>query len=324
MRRVLLIVAAALLGLALFAGATAWSESKMTLTVAKVDSGPKALDDTVWDKATALQVQFEGKEKFAGKKASVTTKAVHDGENIYFLFKWDDPTKSITKGAWQYDGQNWNHLKGNEDRIALLFEIDRIDKFATKGCAVVCHVPPGKTAEDGRFGTTSAAQKGDLWHWKAARSDPWQHADDTWVTKISEKKGGRKSDAGSGGDKRNQTKDKKKPAMMLASGKKLTADGVLLAENAVEIKDYTTFKDGAVITYRMPKKPGGSRGDIKSMSKYDGSGWTVMLYRKLDTGHDDDTAFNTRKKYSFAMALFDDSGDEDSYDSDVMTLSFER
>ncbi len=49
-----------------------------------------------------------------------------------------------------------------------------------------------------------------------------------------------------------------------------------------------------------------------------------MLYRKLDTGNEDDTAFNPRKKYNFTMALFDDSGDEDSYDSEVITLSFKR
>ncbi len=49
-----------------------------------------------------------------------------------------------------------------------------------------------------------------------------------------------------------------------------------------------------------------------------------MLHRKLDTGNEDDVAFNTRKKYSFTMALFDDSGDEDSYDSEVLTLQFRK
>jgi len=35
-------------------------------------------------------------------------------------------------------------------------------------------------------------------------------------------------------------------------------------------------------------------------------------------------AFNTKKKYSFAMALFDDSSDADSYDSEALTLEFGR
>ncbi len=303
---------------------SATTSAKQTLTAAKVSKAPTGLDDPVWQKAKALEVPFEGKEKFAGQKAVVSTKAVYTDEDIYFLFKWKDDTKSITKGAWKFDGEKWSHQSGNEDRISLLFEIDRIKNFATKGCAITCHVQPGGSAADGKFGTATAAEKGDLWHWKAARSDPYNRADDTYITVITEKKGGRKSDAGKGGDKKNRTEDGSKPAFTLLSGRTLTDDGVLLAENAVAITDYSVFKSGDVLTDRMPVKPGGSRGDILAQSRHAADGWTVILSRKLDTGHDDDTAFNPRKKYSFAMALFDNSGDEDSYDSEVMTLQFGR
>ena len=298
--------------------------AKQTVTAAKVKKAPDSLDDPAWQKAKAVQVPFEGKEKFAGKKATVNTKAVYTDDGIYFRFNWKDANKSVTKGAWKYDGQKWSHQKGNEDRISLLFEIERINKFATKGCAVVCHVPTGKTAKDGKFGTTSAAEKGDLWHWKAARSDPAGFADDTWLTQISEEKGGRKSDAGQGGDKKNMTADKSKPMYKPSPGKKLAANDILLVAHAVEIKDYSGFKAGDTLTYRMPKMPEGSRADIKALSRYADGSWTVVLYRPLDTGHDDDVAFNPRKKYNFAMALFDDSGDEDSYDSEVLTLQFAR
>lgn len=298
--------------------------AKQTVTAAKVEKAPAGLDDPVWQKAKAVQVPFEGKEKFAGKKATVSTKAVYTADEIYFRFNWKDADKSVTKGAWKFDGQKWSHQEGNEDRISLLFEIERIDKFATKGCAVVCHVPAGKTAKDGKFGTISAAEKGDLWHWKAARSDPAGFADDTWLTQISEEKGGRKSDAGKGGDQKNMTADKSKPMYMPAPGKKLAANDILLVAHAVEIKDYSGFKAGDTLTYRMPKMPEGSRADIKALSRYADGSWTVVLYRSLDTGNDDDTAFNPRKKYNFAMALFDNSGDEDSYDSEVLTLQFAR
>ena len=298
--------------------------AKQTVTVAKVEKAPTGLDDPAWQEAKAVQVPFEGKEKFAGKKATVNTKAVYAADGIYFRFNWQDAEKSVTKGAWKYDGQKWSHQEGNEDRISLLFEIERINKFATKGCAVVCHVPPGKTAKDGKFGTTSEAEKGDLWHWKAARSDPAGFADDTWLTQISEEKGGRKSDAGKGGDKKNMTADKSKPMYMPAPGKKLAANDILLVAHAVEIKDYSGFRAGDTLTYRMPKMPEGSRADIKAISRHADGSWTVVLFRKLDTGHDDDVTFDPRKKYNFAMALFDNSGDEDSYDSEVLTLQFAR
>jgi hypothetical protein len=309
----------------LFNNAEVTGAAKQTVTVAKVKKAPTGLDDAVWQEAKAVDVPFEGKEIFAGKRASVSTRALYTDDEIYFWFNWKDATKSVTKEAWVYDGQKWSHQKGNEDRISLLFEIDRINNFATKGCAVVCHVPQGATsAKDGKFGTTSAAEKGDLWHWKAARSDPAGFADDTWVTQISADKGGRKNDAGKGGDQSNMTADKSKPMYMLAPGKQLAKNDILLVSHAVEITDYAAFKAGDTVTYRMPVTPEGSRADIKAQSSYADGSWTVVLSRKLDTGNDDDTALDPRKKYNFAMALFDDSGDENSYDSEVLTLQFAR
>lgn len=306
-----------------FSATKTFGAAKQTLIAARTNSAPAGLDDPVWEKAKAIAVPFDGKEKFAGMHASVTTKALYTKETISFWYQWKDTDKSITKGAWKLEGSKWIHQKGNEDRISMLFEIDRINNFATKGCAIVCHVPQGAAnAKDGKFGTTSASQKGDLWHWKAARSNPAGFADDTWLTVISEKKGGRKSDAGKGGDQKNITEDKSKPRFMLANGKSLDGDGILLASHALEITDYSVFKEGDTLTYRMPKAPAGSRADIKAESQYANGKWTVMLTRKMDTGNPDDTAFNPKRKYNFAMALFNNSGDEDSYDSEVITLKF--
>jgi hypothetical protein len=294
-----------------------------TLTAAKAAKAPASLDDAAWQKAKALDVPFEGKEKFAGKKAVVTTRALYTDDHIFFLFKWKDASQSVTKGAWQFDGEKWGKLKGDEDRISLQFEINRINNFATKGCAVLCHGPAGAPMKDFKYATATAAEKGDLWHWKAARSDPYHSADDGWLTAAGEKTG-RKDDAGGGGDARNETEDKSKPRFMQDPAKKPSFPGFLLAEEAIEIKDYSVFKKGDIITYRMPKKPSGSRADIKALSRYADGGWTVMLSRKLDTGNEDDVAFNLRRKYPFAMALFDDSGDADSYDSEALNLEFGR
>jgi hypothetical protein len=294
-----------------------------TLTAARVSKAPAALDDATWQKAKAVDVPFIGKEKFADKKANVITQALYTDNEVFFLFKWKDATKSTTKGAWQFDGDRWTHLKGDEDRISLLFEINRINNFATKGCAVTCHGPAGAPAKDFKFATATAAEKGDLWHWKAARSDPYLYADDGWLTKAEDKTG-RKDDTGGGGETRNETADKSKPRYMQDPSKKASVPGVLMTEESVEITDYSKFKANDVITYRLPKKPSGSRGDIKAESRYADGGWTVMLSRKLETGNDDDVAFNTKKKYSFAMALFDDSSDSDSYDSEALTLEIGR
>ncbi|MBW2209243.1 MAG: hypothetical protein JRG79_20280, partial [Deltaproteobacteria bacterium] len=168
-----------------------------------------------------------------------------------------------------------------------------------------------------------------LWHWKAARSDPYKHADDAWLTVAGNPSGsyretGRRKDAGKGGDVKNQTKDGTRPLYMQDPTKSPTLPGFLLFEEVVKIIDYSIFKTGDVIPFRLPLKPSGSRFDVKAESHYADGYWTLMLYRKLDTGHEDDVSFNPMKRYSFAMALFDDSGDDHSKATKPMVLKFGR
>jgi hypothetical protein len=98
--------------------------------------------------------------------------------------------------------------------------------------------------------------------------------------------------------------------------------GFLLFEEAVKIKDYKIFQAGDVIPFRLPCKPSGSRSDVKAQSRYAEAGWTVMLYRSLDTGHQDDVTFLPARKYSFAIAVFDDSGADHSKATLPLTLEF--
>jgi hypothetical protein len=319
-----LILASLLLGLDRF-GVTA----QLIINASHVQKAPTGLDDPIWKKAPAVLVPVKGRESLGEKEETVFTKALYTADSIYFLFKWIDSSRSVTKQAWTFDGEKWVHQKGNEDRIALLFEITRINKFASRGCAVTCHSAPDEPRDDWKFATNNAAEKGDLWHWKAARSDPYNHADDAWLTVAGRPSGsyretGRIKDSGRGGDVKNETKDKSKPFYMQNPAKKPSVPGFLLTEEAVRITDYSIFKAGDIIPHRLPKKPSDSRFDVKAVSRYADSGWTLMLYRKLDTGHEDDVIFNPRKQYSFAMALFDDSGADHSKATQPLILKFSR
>lgn len=294
-----------------------------------VKTAPTGLDDAVWKESRAVQLLVEGREQTTGANGTVTTRALYTNDSLYFLFKWKDTTRSVTKQSWKFDGQKWFHLKGNEDRIALLFEITRISKFATRGCAITCHSPADISKEEWKLATRTADEKGDLWHWKAARSAPYNHADDAWLTVAGNPTGsyretGRRKDAGIGGDIKNQTADASRPLYMQDPAKKPSVPGFLLMEAAVKITDYTVFKVGDVIPYRLPVKPSGSRFDVKAISRYADGGWMVMLSRKLNTGHEDDVVFNPKKRYSFALAVFDNSGSEHSKATEPMTLIFSR
>ncbi|MHC1727018.1 MAG: ethylbenzene dehydrogenase-related protein [Syntrophobacteraceae bacterium] len=305
------------------------SEPTVVVTAKHLRTAPTGLDDPVWQQMHPIEAQVKGRGSFAEEEVTVITRAAYTAESIYFLFKWVDPTESVAKESWRFDGRNWTHVKGDEDRIALLFEITRINGFATRGCTVVCHSPPDVPGKEWRYATKTAAEKGDLWHWKAARSNPYHHADDSWLTVAGNPSGsyrttGRRADAGGGGDAANETEDKAKPFYMQDPSRKPSVPGFLLFEEAIRIPADAVFKTGDMITYRMLRKPNGSRSDVKAIGKYADGGWTVMLSRKLETGHEDDVAFNPRKEYSFAMAVFDDSGDDHSKATHPMILRFER
>ena len=294
-----------------------------------VQTAPLGLDDPKWKTARAVQLLVEGREPAAGANGTVTTRALYTDERLFFLFKWKDPTQSITKQSWKFDGQKWVHLKGNEDRIALLFEITRINKFATRGCAITCHSPADVPREDWKYATKTDDEKGDLWHWKAARSAPYHYADDAWLTVAGNPTGsyretGRRKDGGGGGDIKNETPDGTRPLYMQNPTITPSVPGFLLMDEAVKISDYSLFKSGDIIPYRLPLKPSGSRFDVKAISRYADGGWMVMISRKLNTGHEDDVVFNPKKRYSFALAVFDDSGSEHSKATEPMTLIFSR
>jgi hypothetical protein len=302
-------------------------EAQLIITASHVHKAPTGPDDPVWQKTPPLLVPVKGRDILGGIEETVYTRALYTDESVYFLFKWLDPTRSVTKEAWKFDGRKWFHQKGNEDRIALLFEITRINKFATKGCAVTCHSPPDVDREQWKLATKTAAEKGDLWHWKAARSDPYNYADDAWLTVAGRPSGsyretGRVKDLGQGGDVKNQTEDESKPLYMQDPNVRPSVPGFLLFEEAVRITDYSIFKAGDIIPFRLPKKPSGSRFDVKALSRYSDGGWILMLYRKLDTGHEDDVTFNPKKRYSFAMAVFDDSGADHSKATKPLLLVF--
>lgn len=301
----------------------------LVVTANYVKNAPTGLDDPMWSKAQAVQLLVEGREKSFGANGTVTSRALYTDDSLYFLFRWKDPTQSVIKQSWKFDGQRWYHLKGNEDRIALLFEITRINKFATRGCAVTCHSPADLPREQWKFATKTAAEKGDLWHWKAARSAPYNYADDAWLTLAGNPTGsyretGRRKDLGAGGDVKNQTKDDNRPLYMQDPAIKPSVPGFLLLDETIKITDYSVFKAGDVIPYRLPIKPSGSRSDVQAISRHADGGWMVMLYRKLNTGHEDDVVFNPMKNYSFALAVFDDSGSDHSKATEPMTLNFSR
>ena len=297
----------------------------LVLTSKKVKSAPSDAGSSEWNQAKEAKMVLTGAGKFEGKNIELKTKSVYTKDEILFRFEWPDKDKSMEKNAWKFSGGKWNKIKANEDRLGLVFEINRIDKFATKGCAVMCH-NESKNEKDWYYAVSSPKEKADMWHWKSVRSNPVGYAEDGYVafnaTKEPEK--GRKRDAGSGTKaKNNRTKDKSGPAYMQDPSKSASIPGTLLVAQAVEIKNPPGFKDGDQIPgYMLQTDWKDSFADVKAKGVWQNGKWTVMMSRKLNTGYDDDIQFNTRKKYPFSLAVFNNSGEHDSYNAEPLKLQF--
>lgn len=301
------------------------AKGDLVLISKKVKSAPIDASSSQWVKAKEAKLVLVGAGKVEGKQIELKAKSVYTKDEIFFSFEWPDKDKSMKKNAWKFTGGKWAKQKANEDRLGVIWEINRIDKFANKGCAVLCH-NESKDNKEWYYSVNSKKEKADLWHWKAVRSNPVGYLEDGYViaNPSKEPEKGRKRDAGSGTKaKNNRTKDKSKPAYMQDPAKKASIEGSLLVAEAVKIEDHSKFKEGDEIPgYMLTPAWKGSFADVKTTGVWENGKWTVFMSRKLDTQYEDDVQYNTRKKYPFAIAVFDNSGAEHSYNSEPLKLQF--
>ena len=135
----------------------------------------------------------------------------------------------------------------------------------------------------------------DLWHWRAARSNPVGVADDQFIT------AGRLSDSGRGMYTTNWDGEKKQPRLMFDAAKagakalkwddvvkgKITQDGVhaLKEDISAPFDPAAGWQEGDTIPRRALRAPQGSRADIAvaGKAKWENGFWEVVLKRKMNT-----------------------------------------
>lgn len=254
--------------------------------------------DEAWGPASEVELSpFNG----GGGPSKTTVKAAYDDYNIYFLVKWADPTstESIHKKMWTYDAatDSWSQAQ-NEDRVYFLWNINAVD-FSQGGCALYCHVgkPDWEKAES-KMGANNPGDKMDVWHWKAARTNPVGHADDKYWVDLTHAQEiiyegerilrTRLGDSGSGFYSGNEKQGL--PAFMHADDPGANAD-VLMEHQAVEFDPEADWKDGDTIPGYVLKRATGSRANVVSSATYTEGTWVVELKRSLYTYNADDVQF---------------------------------
>lgn len=256
-------------------------------------SSPVSINDAdadVWADAPEFTQTATGGE-FG--KVKITLQAMHDGEFIYIRAGWDDATKSDEKGVWLFDAGEWSKQGGNEDRLAFAFNVSS-KSFDTRGCGPLCHDPMHTESEEAIV---------DVWHWKAARGGQNGYCDDQYFGHDK-----RHSDDGDSAYEKNINDDRSGPKY--STGTNLGDGGITFTGN-VEIGEGYKAMEGEKQPGYVVVEPTGSRADISAMGHYSDGRWTVILKRKLNTGDATDAVFTPGKAIGFAVALFDDCGDDE-------------
>jgi cytochrome b561 len=168
-----------------------------TLTITRVAPGeaPKidgVLDDAVWVKARPVYVRTQQGANLGGTGESlVEARAIHDGEKMYFAFKWEDPTRSLRRVPLIKKENGW-HVLGTRVDVA-----DVSDFYEDKFAVGISRSPTFGSGQSTYMGTKPLADKPaplhglgyhytdpgnlmDVWQWKASRGGHLGWVDDQY------------------------------------------------------------------------------------------------------------------------------------------------
>ncbi len=234
-----------------------------------------------WQNYDAIQIPLEGPLDIE----NVNVKAGISDDEIFFIFQWQDDSHDSKHKPhiWNSTKEKYSPGKQREDRFAINFGME------------------GDFTHDWLSGKSF---KADMWHWKAARTNPigLAHDKQTIITTIKSKKA-------------YETKAENGQLIYILrpsdSGDKLYSTA-----------RYATKKKRVMPKYILNQNATGSITDVKAKGVWKDGQWTLELKRKLNTGNADDIVFTRGSAVPSAIAVFDHSGDENHNFSKTLTFQF--
>ncbi|MDB4444284.1 ethylbenzene dehydrogenase-related protein [bacterium] len=292
-------------------------------------SEARQIDSLPWARAEKMDTRLVNGVGFDFGVTDATLKALYNDEYIYMKLQWKDNVYNRDYRPWIRTEKGWVQMNPggadeviyNEDKLALVFPINRDTEFQRYGCAVYCHNNQ-KTGRGQHW--TSKDNPVDIWHWKSVRMDPIGHVDDKYwlgTGEISMDQEARHGDPGDGGYANNKIKGVSHP-MMLSASVDAVIMGALFQSHAVIYTKASEekFPEGSVVPGVIVYKAEGDRADIKCYSTFEDNMWTLRIMRRLDTGSKYDVIFKPGQKYDFTLAAFDHNANRHSYNHQVYRL----
>ena len=258
-----------------------------TVSVAKLPSAP-ILDgsDNDWQNISPAVLKLnKSEEKVTVGVPSVSMKAGIFGDDLYLFLQWEDATKDDQHKPFIWNAEQNKYVAGEqkEDRLALQFEM---------------------TGDYSTNWMSGSSFEADMWHWKAARSNPLNLMHDKMtIIGTDPVKKAYKANAENGSIIYIQRPSDK--------GDKLYTT-----------KRSSTKEEDVMPKYILADNPQGSIADVQSKGVWKDGRWNLEVRRKLDTGNPDDVDFSQGKTIKAGLAVFDHSGDENHVISDTFTFEF--
>jgi hypothetical protein len=148
--------------------------------------------DPVWRNTSPLSVMTNQGGNFDGKGESrIDIRAVHDGTWVYFLFTWEDPTRSLKQLPLIKQVDGWHLLHDgyeqgdehafNEDKFSVLLTTMDVDLAGDRTFHSSPHPLEGAPATmtgRGLHYTMAPGLYADVWQWKATSGGPTGWMDD--------------------------------------------------------------------------------------------------------------------------------------------------
>jgi hypothetical protein len=241
-------------------------------------------NDDAWAKAKPLTIAIKKALEPDPAGLKVTLKALVSGDRIYLRVEWPDSTCDTVHKPWVWNKNAYEVGKPVEDSCAVAFPMK------------------------GEFNPNMLAcvnATWDVWHWKAARTDPAGFAmDKTHVYATEEFKGGKPFTVPGGKIWMARREDE---------GKSVTRQNAAPAAY-----------QGDLVPQYSAEKPDGSAADVQAKGRWKDGVWSVEFSRALKTGHADDCVLEPGGRILFSVACFDHVEEDDHSVSEALQLILPR
>ncbi len=225
--------------------------------------------DARWEQALPLRVNVR-EALGGGAPVEVELRALHTDDSLYVLARWPDATASEQRDpfVWNATTNAYERPTLADDQFALQFPLE--GPFTLN-----------MLATDVDFTT-------DVWHWKAGRSNL-----EGWVD-----------------DKRHiiarEPVDGALPYQLGGRAVVYVARPMDAgAPSYVALPVPETQGDDVVSSYAA-QQPDGSQADVRGKGLHDGSGWTLEMGRRFNTGNADDAVIDPATAIECAIAILND------------------